>query len=1022
MLKQIEEFRKRVAALPRERILELIYDQDPELVKQIQRVEWVFKNKLTHLTWADGSPIEGRDYTNEELARILDPIFVYDEELARAGFDLEAQKQVFIASDTVLWAKHYLNINPRVYQILIMRDPSNRTVLRLGRRAGKTFSLSTIALHYAYTTPQGRVLIMAPMKAHVSLIYDECMNLLEKSAIKESVVRAVASPNHEIKLSNGSTIRLFTTGMKNNAKGDVARGQEAHIIILDEMDYMGQDDLDALYAMLQKTDENQPDKRMVASSTPTGRREKFWDMCFEPDTQILTPNSTSSIQDIAIGDQVVDCVGNIDYVSNLFERQYSGEIYEFQSRGWISLRSTDKHPHLIMRDGKKFFLEANQIKVGDKLLMPVWSESEDDTESKLSDYLQYDSKYDDIYPMLDTGMTKVAIAEKLGVDRRTVFYKLEQYQKNGTFADLRRVKTVQEAHRLYIEIKNNTDHTALGLYLAEGSIIKDGDYVKGVVWTFGSNEQDLEKICIEFIHGLGLNYRVQNRSKIDNSRQIVVQSSALGILFQAIFGESEGKRVPYFIKTLEKDVVIPFIEGVLMGDASKKFEDWDTSWSLYLIAKKAIVDIWQILIENDMGAKLSRRVKVGNRRETWGIYYSPKHVIEKDAEHVYIPIDNIVTEKYDGPVYNFETIKTHTYVARNYATHNCCSPDSVFTEYYYPSYVNPFWNAETEAEMRSVYGEMGYRHEIEADWGEDAEGVYPRRFVDQATRHDWEYGLSRHTQDSFYLMGVDWDKYGAGPNIVVLEACGPTYPDTLFRNRLRVAFREEIPRSEFVLTKAVQRIIQINNEYHPKHIYIDRGYGEAQVEMLHQYALTNPASGLKRKITPVSFSETIDVRDPATKQLTKQHIKPFMVENLRHMLEEGQILIPSSDEELYLQLISYIIVRTTQSGRPVFEASGSQQDHAHDALILACLAFTQNYGDLFNLNYATRSASFMGDILSGADELTRKRIPEIDEEKGTETVIGMNLRRQGKSGRNPNRIRRSGTSSNSVRSISRKKF
>src|SRR5690606_25653752 len=63
--------------------------------------------------------------------------------------------------------------------------------------------------------------------------------------------------------------------------------QEAHVIVLDEMDYMGVDDLDALYAMLQKTDANQPDKIMIGASTPTGRRERFWEgnMGLTPDGQ-----------------------------------------------------------------------------------------------------------------------------------------------------------------------------------------------------------------------------------------------------------------------------------------------------------------------------------------------------------------------------------------------------------------------------------------------------------------------------------------------------------------------------------------------------------------------------------------------------------------------------------------------------------------------------------------------------------------------------------------------------------------
>ena len=83
-----------------------------------------------------------------------------------------------------------------------------------------------------------------------------------------------------------------------------------------------------------------------------------------------------------------------------------------------------------------------------------------------------------------------------------------------------------------------------------------------------------------------------------------------------------------------------------------------------------------------------------------------------------------------------------------------------------------------------------------------------------------------------------------------------------------------------------------------------------------------------------------------------------MVDNLTQYLEREAILFPASDEELYMQLISYVVVRTTQMGRPIFEAGGSAMDHAHDALMLALLAITQNYGDFSKLKVAKNTESF----------------------------------------------------------------
>jgi len=64
-----KNFRERLEALPREDLLEILKAQDPEIIKQVNRIEWVFANKLTHVNWSDGSPIESRPLTNRELLR-----------------------------------------------------------------------------------------------------------------------------------------------------------------------------------------------------------------------------------------------------------------------------------------------------------------------------------------------------------------------------------------------------------------------------------------------------------------------------------------------------------------------------------------------------------------------------------------------------------------------------------------------------------------------------------------------------------------------------------------------------------------------------------------------------------------------------------------------------------------------------------------------------------------------------------------------------------------------------------------
>jgi len=334
-----------------------------------------------------------------------------------------------------------------------------------------------------------------------------------------------------------------------------------------------------------------------------------------------------------------------------------------------------------------------------------------------------------------------------------------------------------------------------------------------------------------------------------------------------------------------------------------------------------------------------------------------------------------------------------------------------FKEFWFPSYCNPFFSKDQEDEFREEYSESGYRHEIEADWGEDSEGVYPRKYVDKAfIEPSWNYIPEITSARNFYTIGVDWDKYGAGTNIVVLEACHETYEEDRFKNKVKVAYREEIAKSEYTLTTAVSRIVELNNAFNPKFIYVDRGFGEVQVELLHKYGVENPSSGLRDKVKGISFGESIEIRDPYTKLPVKKEIKPYMVDNLRQYLEREVLVCPISDEELYLQLISYVVVRTTQSGRPVFEAGGSAVDHAHDALMLALLAITQNYGEFSKIKTATNTSTFSNTFFMPKNDPD----PDYSDEKKSAGVYIANNR--------AGKVSPSGFGRKSSRKISRKTF
>lgn len=614
----VKLFREKLSELSREELLDLIKRQDPDLVKQVNRIEYVFEKKLTHLTWDDGTPIEGRLFTNEELIRLIDPPFIHSPKLEKHGFTADMQRQILIASDPVLWAKHFLGAKPRAYQILVMRDLNSRRVLRWGRRLGKSFTFAMYLLWFCFTQNDVHAIVVAPMKSMVDLIFKEVMKLAESNTasplVKDAIHRSVMSPQAEINFTNGSLIRFFTTGMKNNSKSNSTRGQEAHLIIADEMDYMGPEDLVALMAMLQNTSDTYTNEKiLMGASTPSGQRGMFY--------------------------------------------------------------------------------------------------------------------------------------------------------------------------------------------------------------------------------------------------------------------------------------------------------DWNTR------------------------------------------------------------------------------------------------PEYGFSAYWFPSNCNPFWDKKTEALMRQQYPNPNhYRQEIEADWGVPAEGVYPRQAVDLCFWHDryddngklieqrtWDYSKPvLMSARSEFVFGVDWDKYQAGVNIVVLEVCHDNYEDQRFAGKIKIAYREEIDKGEFTYSESVERLEKLSQIFRPKFIYVDRGSGEVQIELLHKRGLQAPETRLHQIVKGYQFSETIEVRDPFTQEKVKKRLKHFMVDNLYRMFQEQRIVASATDEELYEQIIGYIVVRENSNHEPIFGPGPSTVDHAHDALLLAAYAVSDNYDELLNPVFASRAKTVSNKTflpLLNLDTQDDKELKEALDDAGVEAPI-----------------------------------
>ena len=194
-------------------------------------------------------------------------------------------EQLRILLDPVAWAEATLkdpkNPNKQVvireYQRNMLEDKSIRKVSRCGRRIGKTFTMVVHILWYAFTHANSKQVIATPYDSQVTLIFDMIRQFIEGTPeLIESIETMVKSPHHRIKLKNGALISGFTAGTRSGAAGGSLRGQAADWLYMDEVDYMTDDDFETIYAIALEA----PERIGVwISSTPTGRRGKFWSAC-----------------------------------------------------------------------------------------------------------------------------------------------------------------------------------------------------------------------------------------------------------------------------------------------------------------------------------------------------------------------------------------------------------------------------------------------------------------------------------------------------------------------------------------------------------------------------------------------------------------------------------------------------------------------------------------------------------------------------------------------------------------------
>ena len=204
----------------------------------------------------------------------------------------QAEALEYVINDSpMLWAKTYLNWEARDYQkdILNQGKKAKKLVLRLGRRLGKTEDMCILILWHCFARPNmGKnqtvydVLILTPFETQVDLIFKRLNQLIDQSQLlMQELDNRI---QHKIKFKGEVTITGLTLGVKSGSQGANTRGQRADLIIYDEVDYADSPTITNTMNIRNEA----PDRiKVIAASTPCGKREEFYKWCTEATTRIM---------------------------------------------------------------------------------------------------------------------------------------------------------------------------------------------------------------------------------------------------------------------------------------------------------------------------------------------------------------------------------------------------------------------------------------------------------------------------------------------------------------------------------------------------------------------------------------------------------------------------------------------------------------------------------------------------------------------------------------------------------------
>lgn len=276
-----------------------------------------------------------------------------------------------------------------------------------------------------------------------------------------------------------------------------------------------------------------------------------------------------------------------------------------------------------------------------------------------------------------------------------------------------------------------------------------------------------------------------------------------------------------------------------------------------------------------------------------------------------------------------------------------------YKEFHFPSFCIPHYNDDMDKEFRNSLSMMAYIQEIMAEFGLSDNSVFDTDLINQSRTIEPIRNLNDviHNRERYILsLGCDWNADKVGTRICIIA-----YDKV--EKHVFIANLSNVRREGWTQVAAVEKIVELNRLYRPDYIYVDEGFGEANVQQLKLVAVNgfgkipmDHPDLLLRNVTAVNFASTLELKDVMTGEVRKKYFKNFIVETTKRALETRSLAFGNSlADPIVEQMKNYIIKGRSSNGRETYEAKNHEiGDHDLDAFMIALAGLHLNENSILD--------------------------------------------------------------------------